>query len=333
MLEQLVGVADELTPWIWARWIACQAIRSEDEGSRTGALLRLAMRDAVESFHRDLMDAAYEEGGDPIQVVASVMGESWVAHQFAVHDYHALASFLDEFAEGVLAEHAELARSWVGAQMGGYRLERATAPCALTAIDLASDEPAEVLDLGAAGPGGPDRWVIGRLVPSGTTPALMFDTSPLVVDERTAREVAEVREQPGEWAEAVLDALDDDRMKPAQLMREGYELLTDVLSLDLVEFGTPRLELARVMTQLRDGRDEVGKAAFRVLRSAVDGSLDDAAAPYVAAAVLNVHAYGEAQRAILAAGQQVWWTHWAERVPDPARGRLLAFARATADAA
>ncbi|MGI8522977.1 MAG: hypothetical protein ACR2K3_06660 [Nocardioides sp.] len=333
MLEQLVDVADELTPWIWARWIVCQALRAEDTGSRTATLQRLAMRDAVETFHADLMDAAYDEGDDPIQVVARVLGESWAMHQLAAHDYHGLESFLDEFADGALAERAELARSWVGAAMGGYRVGRATTACALTAFDVSTQERLDVLDLGAGGVGGPDRWVIGRLVPSGTAPALMFDTAPLVVDEVTAREVAHRRSHPGGWVEAVRDALDEGRIEPGQLLREDYELVTDVLSLGLVEFATPAAELPRVMAQLRDGRDEVGRAAFRVLRSAAEGSLDEEAAPYVAAAVLNVHAHGEAQRTILAARQQERWSHWAALVTDPARSRLLGFARATADAA
>jgi hypothetical protein len=63
-----------------------------------------------------------------------------------------------------------------------------------------------------------------------------------------------------------------------------------------------------------------------VLRSAAAGGLEDRAAPYVAAAVLNVHAYAEAQRAILAPGQGEQWRHWAELVPGPARGRRRGFA-------
>ena len=29
-LTQLAGVADEMTPWMWARWAAYQATRAED---------------------------------------------------------------------------------------------------------------------------------------------------------------------------------------------------------------------------------------------------------------------------------------------------------------
>jgi hypothetical protein len=76
------------------------------------------------------------------------------------------------------------------------------------------------------------------------------------------------------------------------------------------------------MASLREGRDEVGRAAFRLLRSAADGGLDLDQAPYVAAAALNPHAYAEARRMLSAPRER--WRAWAELVPEPARARLLA---------
>jgi hypothetical protein len=115
VLEQLVSATGELMPWVWARWIVYQSLRAEVLGSRTGTQLRGALIDAVDTFHGDLMQAAYDEGNDPARVTARVMGESWVFHQLAIDEYDVLATFLDELAMGVLAAHAELARSWVGA--------------------------------------------------------------------------------------------------------------------------------------------------------------------------------------------------------------------------
>jgi hypothetical protein len=67
----------------------------------------------------------------------------------------------------------------------------------------------------------------------------------------------------------------------------------------------------------------VGRAAFRVLRQAAEGLLaGDERAPYVAAAVLNPHAYDEAKRRLVAPGSPVDWLRWAELAPDPARARL-----------
>ncbi len=332
LLEQLVGAAGELTPWVWARWIVYQSLRCEDPGSRTGVLQQAALLDATRTFHADLLDAAYDAGDDPLRVLTRVLGESWACQQLSAYDYGTLASFLDEFAAGELAESAELARSWVGVAMGGYRIGGRTGPAALSVHEAVSGDRHTVLDLGAAEVvAGAAGWVIGRLVPSGTTPALMFDSTPLAVEETVARDVA-VSAKPWGWRGVVQRALEEQRMSTSDLLRDDYELMTDVLSLRLVEFGTPPTDLARVMAQLSKGRDEVGRAAFRILRSAAEGSLDDDAAPYVAAAVLNAHAYGDARR-ILAPGQQRHWTRWAELTPVPARGRLLRFAALTADAA
>ena len=332
LLTQLAGVREELTPWAWARWIVYQSIRTEDEGSKTGRLVHAAMAEATARFHEDLMSAAYDRGRDPIQVHARVIGESWGCHQLAVYEYGVLESFLDELAGGELADSADLARSWVDASMHGYRMERQTRPGELRVRDLETDAHLDLLDLGAATAARLNGWVIGRLVPSGTTPALMFDTAPLAVPKETAREVARCRER-DEWVEVLADAIESGRLSGSDLLHEDYEILSDIPALALVEFATRRRDLARVMAQLAEGRDEIGRASFRILRGAAEASLEEAAAPYVASAVLNAHAYGEARRAILAPGQRSCWRHWAELVPEPARNRLLLFAAETAEAA
>src|SRR3954452_7241979 len=325
ILEQLIAAKDELTPWNIARWIVYQALRCEDPGSRTGTLVRGALQTAVATFHADRIEETYVEGGDPVRVTATVLGESWAGHQLAL-EYGVLSAFLDEFVGGVLAEHAELARSWVGAPMGGYRIEKQGSAATVLVRDLASDRTHDVLDLGAAG------TVIGRLVSSGTTPALMFDTAPLAISKGIATEVARC-DRPVGWVDILADAIDQRRLDSECLLREDYELLSDIASLDLVVFGTKPTDVSRVMAQLRGGRDEVGRAAFRILRLASGGTVEGAAAPYVGAACLNVHAHENALTRILAPGQRRQWLRWAELVPEPARGRLLGFAEATADAA
>jgi hypothetical protein len=325
ILEQLIAAKDELTPWVYARWIVYQAIRCEDPGSRTGLLVRGALRAAVQTFHADQLGKTYIEGGDPVKVTASVMGESWAAHQLA-QEYGVLAAFLDEFVGGDLADHAELVRSWIGAPIGGYRIEGRGSAARVPVRDLADDRTFDVLDLGAAG------TVIGRLVPIGTTPALMFDTAPLAISEGIATEVARC-DRPVGWVDILADAIGHRHLDSECLLREDYELLSDIASLDLIVFGTKPTDVSRVMSQLHSGRDEVGRAAFRVLRLASVGTLAPDAAPYVGAACLNAHAHENAVKRILAAGQRRQWLRWAELVSEPARGRLLRFAEATADAA
>jgi len=325
VLEQLVGLAEEMTPWLWARWAAYQCTRAEDSGTESGAVGRVALDYTIRMFHGDDIAHAYETGGDPVRVVAQVMGEDWVYHQVCTYELGGLDTFLDTMATGRLAEECALARAWTDAGMGGYLLESA-APGQLVVRDLATDRPIDLLDLGAAVHADPGGWLVGRLVPSGTDPALMFDTRPLPVDERTAAEVARDRSR-GAWIKALADGIDAGRVDPAVLQSEDRELVTDVSSIALLERGTPPGALAAARAALAEGRDEIGRAAFRVLRAVADGSFGgDEDAAYVAAAIVNAHAYAEARRLPARPEHRTAWERWAGLVPDPARGRLLRLA-------
>ena len=322
-LTQLAGLRDEMTPWLWARWAAYQCTRNNDLDTEAGRRQCAALRLVTEIFYADRLDAAYHHGDDPVQLSAIVMGEDWAFHQLCTHDLGGLAGFLD-LVTGRLADESSLARTWAGRPMGGYRLE-STHATGLWVRDLRTDDPIELLDLGARVHAEDDGWLIGRLVPSGTSPSLMFDTRPLPVDEQTAREVAGC-EAPGEWVPALHAAFLDGRVERSLLMSPDRDLPTDVPSLQVLEAGTRPPDLDRTLQQLREGRDEIGRAAFRILRSVANDSFGGGdRAPYVAAAVLNAHGYAEAQR-LVGPGQQHVWARWADLVPDPARGRLARFA-------
>jgi hypothetical protein len=147
------------------------------------------------------------------------------------------------------------------------------------------------------------------------------------VDDITARHVASATGDG--WADVLMDGIESGRLDGGDLLREDYELMTDVLGLSLLEFATKPSDLAWVRSQLEEGRDEFGRAAFRILREASTGGLEEVAAPYVSAAVLNPHGYTEARRTIVASGQREHWTRWAELTSAPASGRLQAFADVT----
>jgi hypothetical protein len=302
---------------VWARWIVYQAGRCEDGAA--GAIARRFRREAAETVHGDLMTACYVRGGDPIKVLARIAGDSWAFHQL-VFDA-SLTAFIDEFVTGALAGHADLARQWAGARLGGFQLGESAPNARLQVREPGQESWTEVLDLGArsCAPGG---WVIGRLVPSGKDDLLMFDMPPVGVPEAIAREVAAARD--GGWWAVVCAAARDGRLSAGRFLREDYELATDVQELDLLRFGTDRRELDRVMRQLRQGRDEISRAAYRVLMRAGRGDLDFADQAYVGAAVQNVRAYDDACRRLVRPGQSDAWSAWAARVPEPARHRLLA---------
>jgi hypothetical protein len=324
LLTQLASLGDELPGWVWVRWMAYQAVRCEDLATETGRMQRLALKYALETFHADQLADCHADGGDPVRVAAWVGSESWLLHQLLVHDLRGLTRFVDELATDRLAEHAALARSWAGAALGGYQVGASLPGGRLRIHDPGADSWLEVLDLGARTTAGDEGWVLGRLVPSGVDDLLMFDTPPVAVPERVAREVSGASEP---WAQ-VTQELDEGRLVERSFMRADHELTTDVLSIDLLGIGTPPADLERVTAQLRAGRDEIPRAAFRVLRRAADGDLRQSEAAHVAAAVLQPGAREDARRMLVREGQYDVWVRWAALVHEPARGLLLGFAEA-----
>ena len=321
VLTQLADLAEEMTPWLWARWVAYQCTRAEDPGSRCGQAMRLALQYVVEMFHGEELALAWQEGDDPVRVTSRIAGEDWAFHQICTFELHGLETFLATMATGRLAEGCSLAREWVGATMSGYRVE-STSPGRLVVRDLGEHRSVEVLDLGASVVAGDSGCLLGRLVPSGTTPALMFDTRPLPVDEVTARAAA-TGDRRSAWITALERAFAESRLDSSVLMSEDRELATDVHDLSLLERATPLSALASTRRQLAEGRDEIGRAAYRLLRAVADGSFGpEQDAPYVAAAVLNPHGFAEARRQLVAPEHSAAWERWAELVPDPARARL-----------
>ncbi len=323
-LAQLEALAEEMQPWMWARWAAYQATRL-DGHSRTAARGRAALRTVVETCYQHRLEETHDRGGDSIQVLSRVVGWSWAYHHAAAFDFGALGSFLDELATGRLREEAGTARAWTDVPMGGYRLECAD-PGDLRVTDLASGRSLPLLDLGAATHTGEGGWLIGRVVPSGCEVPLMFDNRPLPVDEATARRVA-ADPAPLGWLHTLATALEEGRVDRSLLDSEDREPVTDVLSLSLLERGTPPAALAMTLQQLSRGRDEIGRAAYRILREVTRGEFGpDGDAAYVAAAIVNPHAYLQAWRGLAVDTPPERWRHWAALVPDPARRRLLRLA-------
>jgi len=331
ILDRIARLGDDLPPWVWARWIAYQAQRCEEPGSRTGGLQRQVLTYGVGTFHAHLLDECHEQGGDPVRVAARVLGESWACHQLMTHEFGGLVAFIDEFATGALAEHADLARTWADVPLGGFRIGGSVAGGRLVVHDAADDRAFDVLDLGARSCAGPGGWVLGRLVPSGVDDLLVFDMPPLAVPERLAREVAAV-DGLRRWG-PVTSAFEEGWFEPQMFLREDYELTSDLPELELIRFGTDPREHQRVMAQLRAGRDEAGRAAYRILQRALDGRVDEADAAYVGAAALNPHAYDDAQRRLVSPGHHDAWSRWAELVAAPARGLLRTFVEASRGAA
>ena len=181
--------------------------------------------------------------------------------------------------------------------IGGYRLEGGTSgPAAWSCATSPTDRPVELLDLGARLHADADGWLIGRLVPSGTTPALMFDTRPL---PSTSRRRARWRDpdRRGAWlARARRGIHATGRVDAGRLMsrgprarhRRGRAWPDGARHAARGPRGPPE-------DRLRRGRDEIGRAAYRILRAVGEGIFGgEEDAPYVAAAVVNPHGFAEA---------------------------------------
>lgn len=186
-----------------ARGDAVEALRSHDQVSRLGR-----------SMHRDLLATLVElddrapgwmysrwmtaQADDP----PGTDERDWVLRQRRVYDDGGLRRLVETRASAELLDRADHVEEWVGARMGGYRLESDVDGC-LQLTDLADDSLVEVLDLGLAAQHGPGSCFLCRVVPTRERPGLMFEWRPLPVDETTARQVAA---EPARWLATVTDA-------------------------------------------------------------------------------------------------------------------------------
>lgn len=328
LLERLATLGDDLPDWVWARLLVYLAFRCEDGDA--GGIVRRRLQEVTEALHGDLMADCYQRRDDPIRVFARVAGESWAFHQRAAYDAGGLTAFIDEFVTGRLAERSDLARTWAESRMSGYELGESRCGARLAVREADGGGWLDVLDLGAraCAPGG---WVLGRLVPSGVGDRLMFEMPPLEVPAEVAREVAaRARQRADAWWDVVTAARAAGVVSPDHFLREDYEFTTDVLDLDLLRFGTPPGDLSRVTHQLRSGRDEVSRAAYRILERARRGDVAAADQAYVGSALLKPRAFDDVRRRLLRTDDSfscLDWADWADRLLEPSRGRVLALAR------
>ena len=327
-LTQLAGLADEMTPWLWARWAAYQCNRAEDAGTESGLITRAAVDYTMQMFYDDQMQEAYDEGRDPMEILKNVVGESWIYHQVCTFELGGMREFLDFIADGPLAANADWARSWDGAAMRGLRLEpiRARSARGDRPQDAEGDRAAEPRRRLAVRP----RRRSGRSVG-----AQRGDAGADVRDHACRRRPADRAGGRGVDARRMDHGVNQGDLRRAtgvvSARERGPQLASDVPSGAMIEMATRPADRERTRDEGRAGRDVVGRAAFRVLRDAAEGSLGgDEEAPYVAAAVLNPHAYAEAKRKLATPGRPVDWLRWAELAPEPARARLRRLAEISA---
>lgn len=170
--------------------------------------------------------------------------------------------------------------------MGGYRVGGVVSG-RLRVFDVRSARWHDALDLGTR-PHIWSGWVIGRLVPSGSSGPAMFDRPPLPVPEAVARRVS--RAAHGSWFGVLADSVHAGVLDPDQLLAPRGSMFTDV----------PPLSPAAIR---------------RVRRLALTGPVRSEDAPIVGAAVI-------AGERLTATEAEVVRTRWGPVVPEPAAALL-----------
>lgn len=215
-LMQLAYLGPLLPRWATSRWILAQAAQWLDETSRSRVEAAMAVAILVGGSGRG-------EDVDELDLRAKTLDHDWAFRQALLYDFGGLRHYLERVASPDLVAGADRIRDWAETPLGGYQLLRETAS-RLTWFDLREGVEVETVNLGAAGMLTPGEHVLGRLVP--VDGGRMFETAPLFVPDRVARQVADA---PAEWVEALASIGFEDGYdgRPLETTGHDFPLLTD----------------------------------------------------------------------------------------------------------
>ncbi len=318
-LRELVWLGAEAPEWVTCRWIEQQAHRWLIR--RGDPRVDEAMFTAIERLYVGT-DLERPLGMEVVDFTRAVVAWDWVAAQVALHDLGGLTSFVDESAGSGLLARAPSMEHWATACVSGYAL-RDVVDDTIQVTDLASGEIFDLLNLGATWSLDAGTCVLGRLVPSGTSPGLLFACRPLVVDAHTARQVACAASGGGNWLGPLTAAAAAGDLPAGATMQQQSSLVCDMPG------GPPSGLGAETETR-------TAEAGLRLCKLVLD---EVAAVPEVAAhlapclmrvlldpavlALLRRSAAGEANRA--------GWRGLGAGLPQPFRRRCLELALLSGD--
>ena len=327
-LAYLAHLGDDAPGWLICRWILAQAkaslLMSGDPRVQMATVLVLAGT-------YELPDE--DDDWAMLELGTGVAGTDWLVRELLVHTYSGLADFLDERARPELVARAPRIRDWIDEPLRVYRFVDLRDD-RLTVLEVGSTRTHEVLHLGCALGMERDAMVLGRLVPSGVDPGLMFEWRPLEVDEETALELVDTLEadDPDEWVWTLAAAVGAGR-QPYGLGRIGHSpLWSDAVGENLsriekqepsgrvqalMDAGLPRLVAEAVTTC--EVALLVAEKAPQALPAAASAAALALIHPVVVSA-LHEHLSGSEHRA--------GWAAIAACVPEPARSTCRALASA-----
>jgi hypothetical protein len=208
-LATMARHGDAAPSWLVARWLTRQALewlrlRGDERYERARYL-------SLQGTYWSRADLAV---ADLPPAYVRLLDSDWVTREIALYGYRALDDFLDGVADPALVERAGEVRSWTRIPLRAYRLGL-TEEDWLVVTDLTTSGEHDVLDLGAGAVYPPGAYVLGRLVPIGADD-LLFESLPLLLDERTAVDIATAGPphvmSPLPWAPLLTRAIDQGRL-------------------------------------------------------------------------------------------------------------------------
>lgn len=356
-MRQLSELGDDAPPWAWSRWIREQAFRWVSPANEHRH--ELAVDLALDVAYAARVDPERPFGHPPADLVALVKGRDWIVRQVVLYELGGLTDFVVNVAGEDLLARAEPMLQWMGAPMVAYQFVDETPDCTRV-LDLETEKAIDVLNIGSLGAVEPGGFVLGRLVPISSEPGLMFESQPLEIDERTARQFAELWHRAEEWMpeegcacdpdecdgftcdpieyespkwwDVLRDACDEGRVPALFSVHLEYPLLTDVPTY-LWQSAEDRRDDSQLVDELvRSGMPRALADAVQLSVSALalapshDPRLT-AGGPIFGAALLEPGVMEALTERFTLPQYAAGWLALAELVVEPARNRCLSLAK------
>lgn len=325
-LLEMARLGDDAPAWMCSRWAVDQTLRwmLVAEDPRCDEIVRMVMAGLHLREIEPLLDdeVAFKEYG------TAIAASDWVYQQLAAYECGGLRDFLDVRAAQGLLDRVDEIDEWERAAVTAYEL-LGMRNDVMRARRMTDDEEIELLNLGAMTDLGPDRTVVGRVVPISVFPFLMFESRPLSVDRETAEDVAERMSGDDDlgWFWALASAYERGRLPAGSTCGGGTLWSTDLVPVrddhEPSEAGRTReLRAAGLSEHQANG---VGVVEVGLIVAEVTGDIGPIAS-HVTAVLMDAQIYEAVKAHSVQAGSGPHWRILAAGTPSPVRERCLELA-------